>query len=787
MDNTSMQIYTLLGKEKKLSELYLGHLSYTWEYMTAEYAADCTEALPLTLLDKTICGVLDLDGEMSFGTLGAILGLNVDDEPEGSEFCDAAEYDLLQKGIQSLVEYNMVERVFSSGTIKLTDIGREYYRKGKKFRTTEAESFTVFFDMTTGVHSKASKIFGNIMGRPSTTIVPEYMKNEQFLKAFIHDQIPEIYDTEKGNSFTNLRSPSVGKTIKVPVKIGILYDVTARSFRFIAVLEEKINRGLTEIISFDKKLQEELVSIELSELAIKNAISAPKEDTAVQDSFEASFNKDTSESGTDNGVVVPPVIELEGFWQGLPLLVGDNDDCVFIRAGKIGSDERYAISTLCENRPHTNVFVCFTEIDENLPFKPNLFWMQNDIFRDFICCMPSATYSLRGYHLLGREIATEMVYRYPEASFDKDNLMGEFATVLLPMYYQRAINYLDTDFDISRRSVMNISNCDSQIMVFRDYINGAMLEALNQKKQTVYNRVKLAFEQVLLKKLDTIKAEKDLEDISKVKELEEFAGKVDEVLHDGDETFINLMEKGREFKQAIRDRERAIKDELLSKTFVIDTNVFLNDPDILTKIKRPNRVILSGQVLQELDKKKLKSEDPSVSASARKAVTAINAMKEKDRKAKKKFLLFDYGDLSLLPEELQVKKGDNFILSVAVKNRDNNPWLLTSDNIFALTAESVGIPAIKLEDFYVKNGLENPKKKDEAEAKAAPKTYMDVWESIYNEKGYVLLAKFEKLCRKAGITPATLDVDTFEEFVQAAPELTLSTNAKGTTYVNLIH
>ena len=61
--------------------------------------------------------------------------------------------------------------------------------------------------------------------------------------------------------------------------------------------------------------------------------------------------------------------------------------------------------------------------------------------------------------------------------------------------------------------------------------------------------------------------------------------------------------------------------------------------------------------------------------------------------------------MSLLPEELQTKKGDHFILGVAMKYIDSNPRMLTSDNILGLTAESIGIPVITLDEFYKENGM----------------------------------------------------------------------------------
>ena len=65
MDKFSIEICKLLRKEKRQSEIYLGHFPFQWDFVVGYFAADCTEAMPLTLFDKTICGVLGLDGRMS--------------------------------------------------------------------------------------------------------------------------------------------------------------------------------------------------------------------------------------------------------------------------------------------------------------------------------------------------------------------------------------------------------------------------------------------------------------------------------------------------------------------------------------------------------------------------------------------------------------------------------------------------------------------------------------------------------------------------------------------------
>lgn len=784
MDKTSIQICNLLREEKKQCELYLGYTQYYWEYMVIPYTADCTEALPLTLMDKTICGLLDIDGTLTTAQLGSILGLNVCDNPDIGEYRDAAEASILDRAIRSLLEFGMITRDFNDGNIQLTDIGHEYYRQGKKFRTIQAHSFDVYFDRTTGVHGKARKIFKGILGRSASAVTPSSFKDEQYLKTFIHEQIPSIYDTEKGNSFTNISCPSLTKLIKVPVQIGVLYDVINHELRYLAVLDEKVCPELTEIIAGNEKLREELgVQVRVMLHGASTEIDRP-----TQEKFEASLLDGVATLETKDGItsMIPAVMEPEEFWQGLPLLINEKETEVFIKTDTLDQDKCKTIISLCESRPETNVFLSYTNCETEIPFKHNLFHIWQDVDGDYILCGSNVTYAIKGF-VLNRpdgEILADMVFRYTDTEIDSSVLKGPFAIALLPKMITDTLNYLDTDFDITKRSVRSISFCDSRINVFEEFLNEETISQVRTKKQEVFNRIKLAFEKTLLDKLVAIVAEKDLEDISKIKELEEISLRVDEILKEGDETYINLMESGRAFKQTLKDRERTIKDELMAKTYIIDTNVFLDDPEILSKFKRPNRVVLSGQVLQELDKKKNKAEDPATAANARKAVGAINAAKDKDRKAKKKFLLMDYADMSLLPEELQTKKGDHFILGVAMKYRDANPWMLTSDNILGLTAESLGIPSVTLDEFYKKNGFEAPPKPGEATGDSVPNNYMEVYQRLYDLKGFVILSKFEKECRKYDITAESLGFGTFIELVEADPELTISTNAKGTTYVN---
>lgn len=125
--------------------------------------------------------------------------------------------------------------------------------------------------------------------------------------------------------------------------------------------------------------------------------------------------------------------------------------------------------------------------------------------------------------------------------------------------------------------------------------------------------------------------------------------------------------------------------------YVIDTNVFVNCPYILSKIDVKHPIILSAKVVDELDKIKIKLSEQE-KKSAEKALRLLNQDKRHN-------IIFQTADLSLLPMDFDKRSPDNMILSVALKYKDENPIMLTSDNGLQLKCKSLGIATISLKDF----------------------------------------------------------------------------------------
>jgi len=127
--------------------------------------------------------------------------------------------------------------------------------------------------------------------------------------------------------------------------------------------------------------------------------------------------------------------------------------------------------------------------------------------------------------------------------------------------------------------------------------------------------------------------------------------------------------------------------------YIIDTNVFVEQPDIITKIDKQYQVVLSAKVIDELDKLKVTLPTNEQKQNVQKAIKQINDSFDKRN------IKMDMADLTLLPSDFDKKSPDNFILTVALKYKDENPIMLTSDNGLQLKSKGFGITTIKLRDF----------------------------------------------------------------------------------------
>lgn len=146
---------------------------------------------------------------------------------------------------------------------------------------------------------------------------------------------------------------------------------------------------------------------------------------------------------------------------------------------------------------------------------------------------------------------------------------------------------------------------------------------------------------------------------------------------------IDLSKFEKQKKEIRKDKENL---------YIVDTNVFVDFPEIISKIEKQYPIILSAKVLDELDK--LKSTlDNQGKLHVQKALRSININIDK------RDIRLEIADLLLLPNDFNKKSPDNFILSVALKYKAENPILLTSDNGLQIKAKGLDISTITLKEF----------------------------------------------------------------------------------------
>lgn len=139
--------------------------------------------------------------------------------------------------------------------------------------------------------------------------------------------------------------------------------------------------------------------------------------------------------------------------------------------------------------------------------------------------------------------------------------------------------------------------------------------------------------------------------------------------------------------------ERPKKEIVANKKnyYIIDTNVFVNCPDIISKIDKAYPVILSAKVADELDKMKIKLDEQG-KRNTEKALRLLNGNPDHE-------IIYEFADTSLLPDDFDKKSPDNMILSVALKYKSDNPIMLTSDNGLQLKSKIFQISTISLRNF----------------------------------------------------------------------------------------
>ena len=154
----------------------------------------------------------------------------------------------------------------------------------------------------------------------------------------------------------------------------------------------------------------------------------------------------------------------------------------------------------------------------------------------------------------------------------------------------------------------------------------------------------------------------------------------------------------------------------MKKTFVLDTNVLLHDPQALFRFE-DNDLIIPMTVIEELDR--FKKELSETGRNARQFSRIIDGLRDKAKLIEGVALetgghlrvdLYTEEHMKGLPPELRTDQGDNRILAVAldVKSRSDSPVIFVTKDInlrikadvLGLTAEDYESDKVSLDELY---------------------------------------------------------------------------------------
>ena len=729
--------YNIFAKEKKVSELFLGTLDVNWEYALINYTATCTEALPLTFLEKMVCGIANLDGKVSLIDLAHIMGFNIEDNVQDLKFQDKGETEILVETLRTLKQFGVITTSDSSFSyVELTDIGKEYYAKGRKLKQGETKGFSMYYDITAGEHAKAKKLFSKVIEDgyfelSESEKIP--YEDEGFVKKYAESQVPQYYSEKTGNSFTDL-SVSSSEFLYKRIVLGVIYDSSTETYHFEVVDDGGINKEyLSEHVNSEtcqSRYLECFARKQLTTTASKsgNQVDFEEEISKVQSDAEyAVFNKEPEKAlQLVRGYEKAPVyMEKQNLFNFIRLKIGEgNLKDVFICLPSLSKDAESEIRSIAEDCNTRIMLFCGDLEDFDTKYGDNVLVLKGNENSDSFLVMEEVSYHSEDlvFSFGSINFCISFLCKQEENSAETmEDLRKIFAAKFIPDSldkYEELLMKEDTDGLIER--INELKSVDGLILFADSYVeltgNKEKLSDLRVRRDEQLLELVQKYSCNMLEELDFLRENTPLEEIDSLADMEkaqlafsEFKGKlIPEQSKENEKGWgcrgvvLALNDSIGSYEAQLNDREKYLKQELLPKSYIVDTNVFVVFPKIMDYIGKEDRTVLSMKVLDELDKLKVK-----LGGKAKQNVKqAIKEINDKIRMKSKSFHM-ESAETRLLPEDYVKTNPDNMILSVALKYKDRNPFLVTNDINFQNRAASLGISFKGLADLLPEDVFQN--------------------------------------------------------------------------------
>lgn len=704
-----IEIYKVLSEQINASEIYLGHIGYDFVFTKTDYQATCTEAFPFNPFDKVICEILQVEENLSFHELGNILGMNVGSPEDEKVLKDSAEYEILMEALQLLSEFSMIEGgdIYFS-RCRLTEIGKEYASKKHKFRKTSNKPFSIYFDRTTGNHKHAKVNYEFADGKlvRDDQGLPEL--NGYDLKEIAAGQVPDIYNPQKLYSFTDEVVCSA-EDYCITYDVAVTFDPHEAKYLFYCY--DRSNKQVHRHFSKWIAEQETVKTVIIENLKVENgeisnqsidAYTALKASLPTQ-KLSASIKQIAGNDSIDQYFVlnylkhfVEPAQKVD-LYLCLPIL----------------SESLYgSVADLMQEsqNPDSRYFIVFPKtinaslnkgVQQLLSLAAgvkNLYIMQQEVKSFvFVVKMESDSFYIEFKDAVLNSISIDIAKRVAfdaRANTIEKYLLSSFSTQFALSLCSDANDLINSDMEVpvTREQLDSLGDIEFKLLPFSEI--GEQAETVKLTLELIGNFKTQKIELLNTKITSQVQEiTASIPDVSELRELSELRKELADLEKQLIEPDTAMQTTFKNTKLLLDKKQEEIEEQKRVYSFIIDTNILLEDPEVILRVDKKHSIIIAAKVLDELDKFKL---DKNLSAIVSRAVKLIQQDKNRNIRHNK-------GRPKLLPPDLNQKTPDNLILSVAIQYQHNYGVLVTSDNLLAVKAQNVlDLTVMNLQEFKTK-------------------------------------------------------------------------------------
>lgn len=395
-----------------------------------------------------------------------------------------------------------------------------------------------------------------------------------------------------------------------------------------------------------------------------------------------------------------------------------------------------SIKQMAEKNSTTKFFLAFGQKEDgvNILDSDNLYLCQMPLTNRALCAIDDKVLFNSGKYVYSyhNHSYQRNVVIHTDSEIESKDIFDAFVRTWVPNYlsdFRQSINGENAD----NKGIARLASIEEKLEDFMSYIVELNLsdiynETISLRNQKMHN-LKVEHAESLKNELLKLMGETALENIKKLNEIKSVEEKLASVEKRSYDDYAELRDMISSFKADLKERESFIRDILLAKTYIIDTNIFIDDPEFLSKIKMPNKAVICAKVTDELDKFKIRTkEDSDIHEKASKALRNINNALKKNKgtivKAK--------ADTQFLPADFTDRSADNLILCVALMYKEKNPCLLTSDNGLQVKAQICDIPTKNIEEF---NDMLKTKNAEKAKGQEVENSDVVKTKKVYYKKG----------------------------------------------------